>query len=245
MRRTLTIARLETRLTLVDPIPFILLIGIPIVFLAFMSKGVVGGPAQSVPGLVAMFGMFGIPVIGLAFFRDHGWNTWDRLRASPARPAEVLAGKVLPLLALLFAQQAVLLLVGHELFSMPWRGSVAQAALLIGVLVLAEAALAMLIVSVCRSVDQLTALAYLGALLLGGFGGGLAPLSRLPDWVNDVAPASPVYWALRGLRVVVRHDVPTSHLFVAVGVLGAFAAGAGLLTAWRFRFDEPKRYFAD
>ena len=146
---------------------------------------------------------------------------------------------------LLFAQQALLLLIGHELFGMPWRGSLAAAALLIGVLVLAEAALAMLIVSVCRSVDQLTALAYLGALLLGGIGGGLAPLSRLPDWVNDIAPASPVYWALRGLRVAVRHDVPTSHLYTAVGVLAGFAAIAAALTVWRFRFDEPKRYFAD
>ena len=119
MKRIRLIARHETRLLFTDPLPLLLLIGMPVVLLSFLSDGLVGGPAHAVPGLDAMFGFFGLAVAGLAFFRDHGWGTWDRLRASPASSTEVMLGKSLPLVVLLLIQQVVLLLLGWAFFDMP------------------------------------------------------------------------------------------------------------------------------
>jgi ABC-2 type transport system permease protein len=244
MRGVLLIARLEGRLMFADPFPFLLLLAMPIVLLSFLSQGLVGGPAHTVPGLAAMFGLFGMAVVGLAFFRDHGWNTWDRLRASPAGPAQVMLGKVLPLLVLLVVQQALLLFLGWAFFDMPWSGSIAAAAILVGAIVAVEASLGMLLVTVCRTIDQLAVCSYLGALALAGFGGALAPLERLPDWVNTVAPASPVYWMGKGFRVVVVADRPLSDLLIASAVLLGFAAVGTVVTSWRYRFDARKTYFA-
>lgn len=243
MSRVLLLARHETRLMFADPFPLLLLIAMPVVLLSFLSDGLVGGPPRAVPGLDAMFGLFGLAVVGLAFFRDHGWGTWDRLRMSPAAPAQVMLGKALPLIVLLLIQQVVLLFLGWRFFDMPWRGSVAAGALLVAAMVAVEAAIGILLVSLCRTIDQVAVLSYLGALVLAGFGGALAPLENLPDWVEAVAPASPVYWMLEGFEVVVGGR-PTADVLAPVGVLLAFAAAALLVAAWRFRFDAPKTYFA-
>jgi ABC-2 type transport system permease protein len=226
-----------------DPFPFVILVGMPVILLSFLANGLVGGPAHSVPGQAALFGLFGIPVVGLAFFRDHGWGTWDRLRASTAHPAQVMTGKCLPLVALLLLQQAVLLALGRSAFGMPWHGSVAVAALLVAAIVAVEVSLALLLVTLCTSIEQLVGLGYLGAMLLSGIGGALAPLAELPDWVERIAPASPVYWALEGFHVVVAGTQPASAILAPVAVLFAFAAAAAALTAWRYRLDAPKQYF--
>ena len=244
MRDVALIGRLETRLMFADPFPFLLLIAMPIILLSFLSKGFVGGPAHTVPGLATIFGLFGMAIVGLAFFRDHGWNTWNRLRASPAGPAQVLIGKAMPLVVLLYVQQVVLLLLGRAFFDMPWHGSIAATALLIVAIVSVEASFGMLLVTICGTIDQLAVASYLGALVLAGFGGALAPLSRLPEWVNKVAPASPVYWMGKGFKVVIVGDGSFGDLLVSALVLVGFAACAAAIVVWRYRFDAQKTYFA-
>jgi ABC-2 type transport system permease protein len=242
--RALVIARLEARLMLADPFPILLLIAMPLVVLTFLARGLVGGPAHSVPGLTAMFGLFGLAVVGLAFFRDHGWATWQRLRASPAHPAEIMVGKALPLILLLLLQQVVLLAAGRWFFDMPWHGSLAAAGLLASAIVTVEATLGMLLVTLCTTINQVAVLSYLGALLLAGLGGALAPVSTLPGWVQTIAPASPVYWMLKGLDVVISGHGRSGDLIASIAMLMAFATTAAAITAWRYRFDAEKSYFA-
>jgi ABC-2 type transport system permease protein len=244
MTRATAIAGLEARLLLADPFPILLLLAMPLVVLSFLAKGLVGGPAHSVPGLAAMFGFFGLAIVGLAFFRDHGWGTWDRLRASGAHPAELMVGKALPLVGLLILQQVVLLVAGWRFFDMPWEGSVLAALPLVLAVVTVEVALGMLLVTVCTTIDQLAVASYLGALLLAGLGGALTPVESLPGWVQEIAPASPVYWTLQGFDVVVAGAGGTGDLVAAVSVLLAFAVAAAALTASLYRFDARKHYFA-
>src|SRR5262249_410178 len=66
-----------------------------------------GGTRQAAAGMAVMFSLFAINVVGAKVLAERGWHTWDRLRATPASPAELLAGKALPMLAVLLFQQAV------------------------------------------------------------------------------------------------------------------------------------------
>ena len=52
------------------------------------------------------------PPPGTAILADRKWNTFDRLRASAAHPAELLAGKAIPILGFILLQQTVLLALG-------------------------------------------------------------------------------------------------------------------------------------
>lgn len=244
MSRVGLIAKLEARLMLADPTPIVLLLGMPLVLAVFFANGLVGGPAHSIPGLASLFGFFGLGMLGIAFFRDHGWNTWERLRTSAVGRSEVVIGKSLPFAVLFFFQQVLLLAVGRAFFGMPWSGGLAEAGLLIAAIVAVELSLGLLLVSVCRTVNQLFAAGNLGALMIAGVGGALAPIPRLPDWLAPAAPVSPVYWALSGYSVLVEGSREPEALGVAIAVLCGVAGALGALASLFFRMDSEKTFFA-
>jgi ABC-2 type transport system permease protein len=49
---------------------------------------------------------------------ERTWRTWDRIRATGARPADMLAGKAVPAFAMLAVQQTVVLGFGVVVFGM-------------------------------------------------------------------------------------------------------------------------------
>ena len=67
------------------------------------------GTAQAASGMAVMFSLFALKVVGAGILQERTWHTWDRLRASPARPGEVLLGKAVPTLGVLIVQQTVIL----------------------------------------------------------------------------------------------------------------------------------------
>jgi ABC-2 type transport system permease protein len=251
LRRSLVIARLNALIIAVDPAPMVTLLVMPLVLMAFLepvdrallsSQGYVGvnGSELSVPGMAAMFAFFLMMFAGTGFFREHGWGTWDRLRASPAHPAEIMVGKCLPVLALMLGQTAVLGAAGVLLFGLRVRGSVAALVLLAVVFEGALLALAMAVVAVCHTLNQILVASNLSAIVLSGLGGSFAPVSLLPAWARAVAPISPAYWVLRGSKAVILDGGGLTQVAVPIAVLCAFAAFGVAVTAARFRFGEVK-----
>ena len=53
------------------------------------------------------------------------------------------------------------------------------------------------------TIQQVNAVTNLGAMVLGGLGGGFVPVESLPDWIEPLAPISPVYWAMDGYRTAI------------------------------------------
>src|SRR6266567_1490137 len=66
------------------------------------------GIDQAASGMAVMFALFALKVAGASMLNERTWGTWGRLRASPARPGEILLGKALPMFAAITAQQAIL-----------------------------------------------------------------------------------------------------------------------------------------
>ena len=54
-----------------------------------------------------------------------------------------------------------------------------------------------------RTAQQASAFAFTGMVLFGAIGGAFVPFNVLPDWARAVAPVTPTYWAMRGMRSVV------------------------------------------
>jgi ABC-2 type transport system permease protein len=69
-------------------------------------------------------------------------------------------------------------------------------------------------------------------------GGGFVPVESLPEWVQPVAPVSPVYWAMEGYGSATLSE---GGVLVPAAVLLAFAIVFAALAVWRFRVDAPKR----
>jgi ABC-2 type transport system permease protein len=243
----------EWRLQHRDLVPQLILTVMPLVLMAFLlptyrsalavtAAGArpLTGAEQAVPGLSVMFAMFLVSHVGMVFFRDHGWNTWNRHRATAVPVAVLVLSKAAVPLGLLVAQFTVLLTAGRLLFGLRVRGSLVALALVVLAFALCLVALGVLGFAACRTVVQMTSAANILALAMAGLGGALVPQALLPSWAAPLAPAVPSYWAVRGLQRVISAGAGVGGVAAELGVLLAFATGFGLLALLLLKPDQRK-----
>src|SRR5215216_6266706 len=192
--RSWAIARHDLRILRSDPAFLVIMIVMPLIVMGFLKPAFRGalvftgtegatGAEQVVPGTAVLFALFLVGNLGFNVFREHGWYTWDRLRASPATTTELMVGKsVTPMLSLAI-QQAFLLGLGGLLFDLDVGGSsgalaFAAVAVAFGLSLLG---LGFLLLAICRTVMQLNAITNIGTMVLSGLGGAITPITSLPD----------------------------------------------------------------
>jgi ABC-2 type transport system permease protein len=225
-----------------EPGPMISRIVMPVVIVLVLRPlytsalgGQARGTAQAVVGMLVMFSLLGMSVVGNAVLTERSWHTLDRLRATPARPVELLAGKAVPVLLLVLTQQAVVLGLGVGVLHL----HVTSYGLL-GLAVATWAAtllcLGSALAMVVRSHAELSAAIDIGSIILTCLGGALVPLSTMPGWARTIAPASPGYWAMRCLHAALDGDVHTAltsaGVLSGVAALAATVAGVRLAHGW-------------
>lgn len=195
-----------------------------LVFKPLYVRAVEAGAVQAVTGMLVMFSVFAIAIAGNSIMIERTWRTWDRMRASRATSTELLLGKVLPIFALMVAQQVILLGYGCLVIGLPVPRAPLLVAAAIAVWAFALLSVAALLASVVRSQGDLSMVCDIGALALSSIGGALVPLALMPEWLQVLARFSPGYWALAMLQAAVRGD--------AGGVLGPAAVllALGLVT---------------
>ncbi len=240
--RILVLARHNLTLVAREPGPMISRLVLPVIMILVLrplySSALGGqgrGTVQAVVGMLVMFSLLGMSVVGNAVLSERSWHTLDRLRATPAGPAELLLGKAVPVLALVLLQQLVLLVVGTAGLGL----RVASPGLL------AAAVLAWAVTLVCvggavatlvRGTAALSAAVDIGSMALTTLAGALVPAASMPGWARAAAPASPGYWALRGLRAALVGDAAGTWgsvgVLLGVAVVGASIAAVRLAHGW-------------
>ena len=252
MNRLGAIARHDLRILRCDPAFLIIFTIMPLAFMAFNESAIgaamalrfpdleANGAAFIVPGATVLFSGFLVGNIGFGVFREHGWHTWERLRASPLTTPELMAGKsVVPILTISL-QITVLLGAGFLIFGLELRGSVVAFVAVAAALVLMEVALGFMLLSVCRSVLQLNALSNAGAMLIGGLGGTITPVEFLPGWAQAIAPFTPAYWAMQGFREVTLAPGGLADVAVPLLVLAGFTVAFAVVAVMRFQVEDTK-----
>ena len=250
-KRTMAIVRHNTELLLADPAPIIITTLMPLILMTFLqgmgqsvlsSEGFTGatGAEHTVPGMAVLFSLFGVIYLGMAFFQEHGWGTWDRLRSSPAGSMEILIGKMLPSAIVILVQTVMLFASGALLFGLEIEGSMLALAVMVAATTVFLIALSMLCVAVFTTINQLSAAANVGAMVLGGLGGAIAPVSVLPVWAQTIAPVSPAYWSLDGFRTIILEGGGLRSILVPVVILLGFSVVAATVAATQFRFTDEK-----
>src|SRR4051812_35463296 len=239
---SLAIVRHEWRIFMREPMPVVVMTFMPLVLMALFKPVFETGAAQSVPGMVVLFGFFLVGQVGYVFFREHVWGTWERLRATDLSRTQLLAGKVVVPLATYAVQFAILFGAGIALFGLHIKGSALGLAAIAGALALTLTAFGLALVSLCRSYMSLSTLVNIGALAFAGAGGALVPFLLLPAWIRAVAPFTPGYWAMEGFTRTI--EGTGGGIAVPVAILLGWAAVFAALTAWRLRFEESKSGWA-
>jgi len=245
----LAIARNELRIMRHDHFPIVLLFVMPLVGMIFMKSAFratvvaehipdANGAEQAVPGMAVTFGFALVSYVGLGFFREHAWGTWERLRASPASTFEIVIGKMTAWLLLATTQLVLLFGLGGIIFGLRIRGSWLAIGAVGASFSMCLIAIGLVIAAICTSVMQANAFTYVGMVLFSCMAGALVPASSLPHWAKVLGPMVPSYWAMRGYRSALlgRTGAGTS-----VVVLLALAAVLLAIAAKRMRADETKR----
>jgi ABC-2 type transport system permease protein len=234
--RVAAIIRHNTILLRREPGPLASRLIMPLGFLALLhplyeaALGHAAGTRQAVIATVVTFSLLAVSLVGGSLLTERTWHTWQRVRETPIRPAELLAGKAVPAMAVLFAQQALIIGLGMAAFGLavpdPLLLAVAAGAWTLAMLGLGAA-----VGVLARSVQELSAIADLGGMILSSLGGAMVPLSALPGWVRHVAPASPGYWAVSAMKAALAGG--SAGTLRASAVLTGFALAFGLLAAAR------------
>lgn len=258
------IVRNELRILRHDPVPAVILVAMPIVLMVLLSNAMnlaiadegylgVTGSAQTVPGMACVFAFFGAGILAFAIFREHGWATWPRLRAAGLSRRSLLTGKVVVPAGLLVVQHVVLFGFGVLFLDLDNVGSWWLVALVASCFTLVVLAAGLAVTAVFQTVQQVNAVTNLGAMVLGGLGGGFVPVRSLPEWVQPIAPISPVNWAMDGYRAVILDGVggplcgpdagcrPMSDVLIPCAVLLGFALVFALIAVAFLRPDRTKR----
>ena len=249
--RSRVLMRQNWALLMADPAPIVLLTLMPVVMMTFLqgtSRAVLRGAGYAnasgaelvVPGMAVMFAFFGVGFIGTAFFSEHGWGTWDRLRSSRATTMEIVMGKILPSAVLIFGQLVLVFVIGVVAFGMTINGSVAGVGVMMLACVAVLVAFSMLLTAVLKTANQLMAVVNLAAMALTGLGGALAPVDVLPGWAQAIAPLSPAYWMLKGFRAAILEKGGLDATIIPAAATLAFAGVLAAIAVWRFSATDEK-----
>jgi ABC-2 type transport system permease protein len=174
-----------------------------------------------VPGLIALvLTLVSAMMTAISLSREKERGTMEVLLVSPLRPAHIIIGKVLPYLALAFANVVTALLAAWAVFQVPFRGSVAL--LLAASLVYSMVSLAIGVFVAARTPSQRGAMlaAMLGTLLPSTLLSGMIfPIASMPAPLQALSNIVPARWFIVVARGIMLKGVGVPQLWQELAVL--------------------------
>lgn len=189
-----------------------------------------------VPGLMGVvLTMTMVMITGLAITRERERGTMENLLSMPARPFEVLIGKIIPYILVGYIQVTLILVVAHFLFLVPMVGNIGL--LLLVALVFITANLAMGITFSTVAKNQLQAMQmsfffFLPSLLLSGF---MFPFRGMPLWAQTIGEILPLTHFLRIVRGILLKGNGPEDIVGELWQIALFAAVALAIGVKRYR----------
>jgi ABC-2 type transport system permease protein len=189
-----------------------------------------------VPGLIGVIlTMTMVMMTSLAMTRERERGTMENLLATPARPLEVMLGKIVPYILIGYVQVTVILAAARLLFDVPMVGSLT---LLSGVLVLfiaANLAVGFTFSTIARNqlqAMQLTFFFFLPSMLLTGF---MFPFRGMPDWAQVIGEIFPLTHFLRVVRGIMLKGNGFIEVWPHLWPIALFMLLAGVVALTRYR----------
>lgn len=189
-----------------------------------------------VPGLIGVIlTMTMVMMTALAMTRERERGTMENLLATPARPLEVMTGKILPYILIGYVQVAVILLASWLLFEVPMAGSLALLSAALVVYMAANLAVGFTFSTIAQNqlqAMQLTFFFFLPSILLSGF---MFPFRGMPGWAQVIGEALPLTHFLRIVRGIMLKGNGMPEIAPEIWPIAAFLLVAGAIALLRYR----------
>jgi ABC-2 type transport system permease protein len=189
-----------------------------------------------VPGLLGtILTMTATLMTALALTREVERGTMENLLAMPAKPYEIMVGKLIPYIGFGFVQVLVILVAAALLFSVPMIGSMTLLLLVTILFIAANVTLGYTFSTLARNqmqAMQMTFFFFLPSILLSGF---MFPFRGMPGWAQAVGEVIPLTHYLRVVRTVMLKGGGIADVAPSVWPLAAFLAGVAAIALFRYR----------
>jgi ABC-2 type transport system permease protein len=189
-----------------------------------------------VPGLIGVIlTMTMVMMTALAVTREVERGTMENLLATPARPAEVMIGKIVPYIAVGYVQVSVILLTARLLFDVPMQGSLVLLSAALILYMAANLAVGFTFSTLARNqlqAMQLTFFFFLPSILLSGF---MFPFRGMPRWAQMIGEVLPLTHFLRVVRGILLKGNGIAEIVPNLWPIALFMIAAGAIAIFRYR----------
>ncbi len=189
-----------------------------------------------VPGLMGVvLTMTMVVITALAITRERERGTMENLLATPVRPFEVMAGKILPYIAVGYVQVTLILLAAHFIFHVPMVGSFALLYAVSLFFIAANLAMGITFSTLAKNQLQAVQMAFfffLPSILLSGF---MFPFRGMPEWAQWIGTCLPNTHFLRIARGILLKGNSASEILPELWPLLLFLAAAMSVGVKRYR----------
>lgn len=189
-----------------------------------------------VPGLLGtILTMTTILMTALALTREVERGTIENLMAMPAKPHEIMVGKIVPYIGFGFLQVAVILVAAWLLFAVPMEGPMMVLLSLTLLFIAANVTLGYTFSTVARNqmqAMQMTFFFFLPSILLSGF---MFPFRGMPGWAQVIGEFIPLTHFLRIIRGVMLKGSGFGEVAHSVWPLVLFWLAVGAIALIRYR----------
>jgi ABC-2 type transport system permease protein len=189
-----------------------------------------------VPGLIGVvLTMTMIMMTALAMTRERERGTMENLLATPVRPGEVMAGKIIPYIIVGYGQVTIILAAAKLLFAVPVVGSVVLLSVVLVLFMAANLAVGFTFSTLARNqmqAMQMTFFFFLPSMLLSGF---MFPFRGMPEWAQWLGEVLPLTHFLRVVRGILLKGNGTAEILPDLWPIAAFLLVAAVIALKRYR----------
>ncbi len=189
-----------------------------------------------VPGLLAIIlAMTMTAITSVAIVREVERGTMETLISTPARPFEVMMGKILPYVLVGYIETVLFLLAAMTLFSVPFTGSVAAFLVGFNIYIVINLAIGFMVSTVARTQMQAMQISFftiLPTILLSGF---IFPFAGMPGWARAIGSVLPATHFLRIVRKVMLKFGGFAEIRQDLAALAVIAVIVTILSLLRYR----------
>lgn len=189
-----------------------------------------------VPGLIGVIlTMTMVMMTALAMTRERERGTMENLLATPVRPFEVMAGKIVPYILIGYVQVGVILLAARILFDVPMVGSLGLLLLALVLFMAAHLAVGFTFSTIAQNqlqAMQLTFFFFLPSMLLSGF---MFPFRGMPTWAQWIGETLPLTHFLRIVRGILLKGNTLAEIGPELWPIAVFMLAAGAIALQRYQ----------
>ena len=189
-----------------------------------------------VPGLMGIvLTLTMVLITGVAVTRERERGTMETLLSTPARPVEVITGKIIPYIIVGYIQVILILMAARFLFQIPMVGSISLLMLVSLIFIVANLSMGITFSTFAKSQMQAMQMAFfffLPSLMLSGF---MFPFRGMPEWARWIGSALPLTHFLRLVRGILLKGNGLSEVLVHLWPIALFMILALVIAIKRYR----------